>query len=52
LNLIQKGEGEGEGEEEEEEGDGEMVRRLRALTALPQVLNSNPSNYLVAHNHL
>ena len=25
---------------------------LRALTALPKVLSSNPSNHMVAHNHL
>jgi hypothetical protein len=30
----------------------EMVQRLRALTALPKVLSSNPSNHMVAHNHL
>ena len=37
------------------EGDwraGEMAQRLRALTTLPKVLSSNPSNYMVAHNHL
>jgi hypothetical protein len=27
---------------------GEMAQQLRALTAL---LNSNPSNHIVAHNH-
>jgi hypothetical protein len=26
--------------------------RLRALTALPEVLSSVPSNHMVAHNHL
>jgi hypothetical protein len=31
---------------------GEMAQRLRALTALPNVLSSNPSNHMVAHNHL
>jgi hypothetical protein len=31
---------------------GEMAQRLRALTALPEVLSSNPSNHMVAHNHL
>jgi hypothetical protein len=31
---------------------GEMAQRLRALTALPKVLSSNPSNHMVAHNHL
>jgi hypothetical protein len=31
---------------------GEMAQRLRALTALPKVLSSIPSNQMVAHNHL
>jgi hypothetical protein len=32
---------------------GEMAQRLRALTAaLPEVLSSIPSNFMVAHNHL
>jgi hypothetical protein len=31
---------------------GEMAQRLRALTALPEVLSSNPSNHMVAHSHL
>ena len=31
---------------------GEMAPRLRALTALPEVLSSIPSNHMVAHNHL
>jgi hypothetical protein len=30
----------------------EMAQRLRALTALPKVLSSNPSNHMVDHNHL
>jgi hypothetical protein len=30
----------------------EMAQRLRALTALSEVLNSIPSNHTVAHNHL
>ena len=30
---------------------GEMAQRLRALTALPEVLSSIPSNPMVAHNH-
>jgi hypothetical protein len=34
------------------ERDGEMNQQLRALTALPKVLSSIPSNYMVAHNHL
>ena len=33
-------------------GAGEMARWLRAPTALPKVLSSNPSNHMVAHNHL
>jgi hypothetical protein len=36
---------------EEEEGAGEMAQRLRAPTALPEVLSSNPDNHMVAHNH-
>jgi hypothetical protein len=27
-----------------------MVQRLRALTALPEVMSSDPSNHMVAHN--
>jgi hypothetical protein len=30
----------------------EMAQRLRAMAALPKVLSSNPSNHMVAHNHL
>jgi hypothetical protein len=30
---------------------GEMAQWLRALTALPEVLSSNPNNHMVAHNH-
>jgi hypothetical protein len=30
---------------------GEMAQQLRALTALPKVLSSNPSNHMVALNH-
>jgi hypothetical protein len=33
------------------ENAGEMAQRLRAPTALPKVLSSNPSNHMVAHNH-
>jgi hypothetical protein len=33
-------------------GAGEMAQRLTALTALPEVLSSNPSNHMVEHNHL
>ena len=44
-----------EEEEEEEEGEEEeareMAQQLRALTAPPKVLSSNPSNHMVAHNH-
>jgi hypothetical protein len=32
-------------------GAGEMAQKLRALTALPKVLSSIPSNHMVAHNH-
>jgi hypothetical protein len=31
---------------------GEAAQRLGALTALPEVLSSIPSNHMVAHNHL
>ena len=34
-----------------EGSSGENAQRLRALTALPEVLRSIPSNYMVAHNH-
>jgi hypothetical protein len=30
----------------------EMAQQLRGLTVLPEVLSSNPSNHMVAHNHL
>jgi hypothetical protein len=30
---------------------GEMAQRLRALTALPKVLSSIPSNHMVAHTY-
>jgi hypothetical protein len=33
-------------------GAGEMAQWLRALTALLKILGSNPSNHMVAHNHL
>jgi hypothetical protein len=29
----------------------EMVQQLKAMTALPKVMSSNPSNHIVAHNH-
>ena len=32
-------------------GAGEMAQRLRALTVLPKVMSSIPSNHMVAHNH-
>ena len=32
--------------------DGSEVQRLRALTALPEVLRSIPSTHMVAHSHL
>jgi hypothetical protein len=31
---------------------GEMAQQVKALTALPKVLSSNPSNHMVAHKHL
>jgi hypothetical protein len=33
-------------------GAGEMAQQLRAPTALSKVLSSNPSNHMVAYNHL
>jgi hypothetical protein len=33
-------------------GAREMPQQLRALTALPEVLSSIPSNHMVAHNPL
>jgi hypothetical protein len=36
---------------EVEQGAGEMAQWVRAQTALPKVLSSNPSNHMVAHNH-
>jgi hypothetical protein len=32
-------------------GAREMAQWLKALTALPKVLSSIPSNYMVTHNH-
>ena len=32
--------------------DGEMAQRLRTLIAFPEVLSSNLSNHMMAHNHL
>jgi hypothetical protein len=34
------------------DGAGEMTQWLKALTALPEVLSSIPSNYMMVHNHL
>jgi hypothetical protein len=31
---------------------GEMAQQSTALTALPEVLSSIPSNHMVAHSHL
>jgi hypothetical protein len=31
---------------------GEMAQRFRALTALPEVLSSNPSNHMLGDSHL
>jgi hypothetical protein len=33
-------------------GAGEVAQWVRVLTALMKVLSSNPSNHMVAHNHL
>jgi hypothetical protein len=33
-------------------GAGEMAQWLRALTSLPEVLNSIPNNHMEIHNHL
>jgi hypothetical protein len=41
----------GKVEYKEKDQAGEMAQRLRAPTALPKVLSSNPSNQMVAHNH-
>jgi hypothetical protein len=32
-------------------GASEMAQWLRALTVLPEVTSSNPSNHMVAQNH-
>jgi hypothetical protein len=39
------------GREEEKQGVGEMAQHVRALTSLPKVLSSNPSNHMVVYNH-
>jgi hypothetical protein len=31
---------------------GEMAQRLRALSALPEVISSIPIIHMVAHNHM
>ena len=31
---------------------GEITQQLRALTALSEVMSSNPRNHMVARNHL
>jgi hypothetical protein len=36
----------------EREYPGEMAQWFRALTALPEVPSSIPSNHMMAHNHL
>jgi len=33
-------------------GTGDIAQRLRAMTALPEVLSSIPSNHMVVHSHL
>jgi hypothetical protein len=33
------------------QGAGEITQQVRVLTALLQVMCSNPSNHMVAHNH-
>ena len=33
-------------------GAGEMGQQLRALNVLPEVMSSNDSNHMVAHNHM
>jgi hypothetical protein len=40
------------GQRESQTMTREMAQQLRALTALPEVLSSNPSNHMVVHNHL
>jgi hypothetical protein len=32
--------------------DGEVAQQLRALTALPELPSSIPSDHMVAHSHL
>jgi hypothetical protein len=33
-------------------GAGEMAQQVRALTALPEILSTIPSNHRVAHKHM
>ena len=40
------------GNQKKELRAGEMTQHVRAPTALPKVLSSNPSNHMVSHNHL
>jgi hypothetical protein len=35
----------------EKQGAGEMAQLVRALTVLPKVLSSNPSNHVVTYNY-
>jgi hypothetical protein len=53
-NPVSEREREEERREEEEmlSRAGEMAQWVRALTALPKVLSSNPSNHIAAYNHL
>ena len=41
-----------EGSQGASKGEREMAQWLRALTTLPEVLSSIPSNHMVACNHL
>jgi len=41
-----------EAEQEKVTRAREMAQQLRVLSALPEVLSSIPSNYMVAPNHL
>jgi hypothetical protein len=50
--ISASAEGSPQSNQEDPSGTGEMAQRLRALTALPKVLSSKPSNHMVAHNHL
>jgi hypothetical protein len=39
-------------EKEIQDRPGEMAQELRALTALPEILSSIPSDHMIAHNCL